>query len=207
MSYLRQKTNKELAEKILQEFENISLEFSGYQTKVNLECISGCGRCCFKPDIFCTPIELLPMVLHLIETDQANEVYEKLKNSKLERCFFLQVTDSEKLKGFCESYHFRPLVCRTFGVSARNGKNGYVEFSVCKEIKTTLIDSFDKLIKNIYVNESLDLPYIDSTSSKMATIDPQFFDEPKVINESLKIMLEKMLYLESLVKLDSEFSN
>lgn len=195
MNFSNLKNFEDLADSILREYGEISHTFSSFQKNNNLDCVSGCGKCCFKPDIYCSPIELLPLAMELLKRGEAQEVYEKCLTGEVERCYFLDVDNAEKYQGKCSEYQCRPLVCRTFGVSARHGKKDKVEFSVCKVIKEQKALEFQNMISKLEKNELKDMPFIDLAKNQLSTVDPRFLEKEYTINQSLKIMLEKVLLL------------
>jgi Fe-S-cluster containining protein len=183
-----------LAEQILNEFNQISEEFSHFQNKSKLNCIEGCGKCCFKPDIYCSPYELLPMALEFLARGEAQGIYEKCLGKEKERCVFLNVQDEVKFKAQCDAYLFRPLVCRTFGVSLRHGKNERVDVSVCKPLQETKKEIYNELIANSFSTSDLSLPFIDSCKARLVSIDPKLQETELPINQALKIILEEVLF-------------
>lgn len=185
--------DQKLASQISEEFTLISKEFSSYQKISGLTCIEGCGKCCFKPDIYCSPLELLPMALDLLNRGEAQGVYDRCVGKEQERCILLKVDNEEKFQARCEEYTHRPLVCRTFGVSARHGKNGKVDFSICKTIKEEKEEEFKKLVAKNHSAEDPTLPFIDTCKNRLATLDPRLLEEEFPVNQALKIILEKVL--------------
>ncbi len=194
----------QLSKLILKEYDEISKEFSHFQVDSKLTCITGCGKCCFKPDIYCSPIELLPMALQLLKSGEAEKYLELSLSKQDERCVFLNVSDERSFKASCSQYAFRPLVCRTFGVSARHFKNGKIDFSVCKTLKDNKPEEFNNLIQYQENLNNVKLPFIDLCKSRLVTLDPQFLDSEFPINKSLRIILEKILYLSSLYDFTQE---
>ncbi len=186
---------EELAQSILREFGTISRTFSQFQTGNNLDCISGCGKCCFNSEVYCSPIELLPLAMELLKRGEAQKVYDQCDTIEDKRCFFLVVDNAEKYHGKCGEYQHRPLVCRAFGVSARHGKNGQVDFSVCQVIKENKSGEFQAMLSKLASNELQDMPFIDYAKNQLASLDPRFLEREYPINQSLKIMLEKVLLL------------
>lgn len=180
---------------ILGEFESISQKFSAFQNANSLSCPPGCGKCCFKADIYCAPIELLPLAMELLERGEAEAYLEKCQDIKEDRCLFLSVQDEKTGKGVCTEYKYRPLVCRTFGVAPRHDKNGLVNFSVCTTLKETNPESFAKLQKRDFTD--VEIPFIDQSKNKLACLDPRLAEEEFPINESLAMILEKVLFYES----------
>ena len=179
----------------MHEFELISNEFSNFQKESNLQCLPGCGKCCFKPDVFCSPVELLPMALHLYQIGKAEDYLERSRLNQGFRCLFLNVANEAEFKGSCSKYEYRPLVCRTFGASARHVKNQKIEFSVCKILKEENSEDFKKLSQFQENNSERQLPFIDLCKNRLIALDPKFLDEEFPINKSLSIMLEKILFL------------
>lgn len=187
------KNFKELSQSILCEYEDLSKTFQNFQAKEKLNCLDGCSRCCFKPEIYCSPIELLPLALDLLERGEAEAVYARCLEKSHERCMFLNVTSEEKFQGHCTEYAFRPIICRSFGVSARRGKKDELEYSICNTIKEERAEAFRKLLEKNYDRNHVDLPYIDNAKNHLMTLDPRFLEEEHTINQSLKIILEKVL--------------
>ncbi len=184
-----------LAFEIMQEFVNISKEYSNFQNSNSLSCSSGCGRCCFKSDIYCSPIELLPLALDLIERGEAEKVLDNSLNHKANHCMFMNITDFKAGKGQCTEYEFRPLVCRTFGVAGKHDKDGRVSFSVCATLKeTNPLDYAALLVRKFECN---DIPFIDKSKNNLFCLDPDFLQEEFPINKSLSMLLDKLLLEQS----------
>lgn len=188
-----------LAEKILKEFNQISGEFSHFQNESKLGCIEGCGKCCFKPDIYCSPYELLPLALEFLAKGQAQKIYEMILGKEEERCVFLNVKDEIHFKAQCDAYAFRPLVCRTFGVSIRHGKNERVDISVCKPLQETKKEIYEDLLAKNFSPADLSLPFIDSCKSRLSSLDPKLQEVELPINQALKIMLEEVLFYSTFI--------
>ena len=188
--------DKNLAENIQKSFEEISEIFGQFQRTTGLHCRESCGKCCFKPDIYCAPIELLPLGLKLIEEKSAEEMLSKALAQVDKRCLLMKVTDEEKGLGSCSHYQYRPYVCRTFGVAARKDKYGHPEFSICKVIKEDFPAEHTQMLKDKF--KESELPYIELWRKKLDALDPKFLDEQFPINKSLAIILEKLLLIESL---------
>lgn len=188
--------DKNLAENIQKSFEEISEIFGQFQMTTGLHCREACGKCCFKPDIFCAPIELLPLGLKLIEEKRAEEILAQAISQVDQRCLLMNMTDEEKGLGRCSEYRFRPYVCRTFGVAARKDKYGLPDFSICKVIKEDYPAEHTQMLKDKF--QESELPYIELWRKKIDSLDPKFLDEQYPINKSLAIILEKLLLIESL---------
>lgn len=188
--------DKILADKILEEYEEISSVFSRFQNQTGLNCREQCGKCCFKKDIYCTPMEMLPLGLKLIKEKKAEEVLERCSTNLNERCILLKVTDEEKGFGYCTEYKYRPFICRSFGLAARKDKNGKAEFSSCKIIKEDHSLRFENLLKTEFSED--ETPFIEQWRKHLDALDPRFLEEQFPVNKSLAVLLEKLLFLESL---------
>jgi len=193
MSYSGPKRHKILADAILAEYNLVSAEFSAFQKSTKLNCYEGCGKCCFKPDIYCSPAELLPMALELIERGEAEKFLDNVDSIKDGRCVFLNVTDEENFKGSCKVYSHRPLTCRTFGVSLRHGKNNSINVSVCRPLKEGRALEFQQLVDNDFSPEDQSLPFIDTCKNRLTRIDPSLMEAEMPINDALRLILSKML--------------
>jgi Fe-S-cluster containining protein len=188
--------HKKLAAGILLELNKIYIEFSLFQEKSNLPCPTGCGKCCFKSDIYCTPIELLPMALDLLERKIAKEMYEKCLEHSADHCLFMLVSDREKGLGKCTEYIYRPLVCRTFGVAGKHDKNNKVAFSVCTTLREKHPESYDQLINSDLKNEKI--PFINNSKNKLFSFDPSFMEKELPINQALAVILNKVIFYSEL---------
>lgn len=193
-SYSGPKRHKILADAILAEFNLISDEFSSFQKSSKLNCYEGCGKCCFKPDIYCSPAELLPMAIELIERGLAERFLDEVDSIKNGRCVFLDVSDEENFKGSCKVYSYRPLTCRTFGVSLRHGKNNSIDLSVCKPLKEGRAQEYLELANQNFSDNNQPLPFIDTCKNRLTRIDPSLMEAEMPINDALKVILSKMLF-------------
>lgn len=183
--------HRSLAHEIMEAFANISSEYSSFQNKNSLSCAAGCGKCCFKSDIYCAPIELLPLALDLIDRGEAESVLEKCIKHEADHCMFMNISDLKAGKGQCTEYTFRPLVCRTFGVAGKHDKDGKVSFSVCTTLKETNAKNYTELLNK--KNDNSDIPFIDKAKNKLTCLDPRFLEKEFPINQALAMLLDKLL--------------
>lgn len=188
--------DKKLSNQIKIELDEIAGVFSEFQERSQLLCRKECGHCCFKKDIFCSPLELLPLGISLIKEKKAEEIYDLCLESLGERCLLLKVTDEEKGFGFCSQYEYRPYVCRTFGVGSRKNKYGNADLSICKIIKDDNEKTVNDLAGNMKKME--EVPCIEEWKKRLDVLDPGFLEQEYPINKSLSIILEKLLFLETI---------
>lgn len=178
---------KELSNAIHAKLTEVSHIFGSYQEKLGLICPEGCGQCCFKVDVSCSPYELLPMALHLIEKGSAEEILEKAKNSYGKHCLFLKVDDENLKLGSCSEYQYRPFVCRAFAIAARRGKHEKIDLSICK-----ILSEIKSSMPHISIADH-EVPQIDIWKKRLELIDPHLLENECPINQGIVIVLEKLL--------------
>lgn len=156
----------------------ISNHFNQLQETTGLKCLRSCGKCCNYNDIKCSVLEVLPLAFY-IKTNNLFEL-EKLilENPNQKICHLFQALTVDGKKGFCGQYHYRPSICRMFGVYAF--KNKFNEFK---------LGSCD-IIKNEYeINESEIVLDFESTMSYwtnlIENIDPYLASDINHINLSI----------------------
>lgn len=175
-----------LAIHILNELESSSELFTSFQRESGAICPSKCAHCCDNPRISCTPFELLPYVMRIVEDEKSLEYLEKLKSFKESHCFFVHYDNKELHQGYCTIYEYRPFICRSFGVSSRIGKGGQREHSVCRLLKS------EKLSTKL---EKKSAPEVTSLSQRLITITPELAERELLIKDAFKVMLEKVLFV------------
>ena len=166
----------------------MSAKSNAFKNASGLNCLSSCSRCCTKPDIMASPIEMLPLALTIIKSGAENSIFEVL-SKKSKTCALLTEANTDKTKGQCAAYQDRPVICRLFGFAKTNGKNE-AKFSGCKLIK----DNYPAQVTQI--EQSLELlsqaPNLSFWADKVRELEP-FLAQVMPINEALKIILEKVL--------------
>jgi Fe-S-cluster containining protein len=182
---------RELAQRISEKFNEVSLAFGQAQKNTGLRCPTDCGKCCLKPDISCAPIELLPLAYSLYDAGVGGDVLEKARNHSANHCVFLEVTNAALGNGRCREYEHRPYICRAFGLAARKGKNGETDYSLCQVLRSKLNGD-----QNLDLIE-FEIPFIDLWKKQLESIDFAFLEKEIPINEALVYMLEKILLIES----------
>ena len=155
----------QLATEVESLYTEMSTESNLYQARNKIYCPSKCSNCCKSPTVSATPLEMLPLAFHLINSNQVPTDWSK------DSCIFHH--------NGCSKYLYRPTVCRLFGWAQVSGKTAN-RLSVCP---TT--------IKN---NElSPDAPNIELWASKVRSLEPSLGTEILPINQALKLMVEKIL--------------
>ncbi|MBP9674102.1 MAG: YkgJ family cysteine cluster protein [Bacteriovoracaceae bacterium] len=186
------KEKKELAQKIMLTFEKMSTDVSQFQKESGLTCLEGCGKCCLNPETYATPLEFLPLALHLIEEGTAEVMWEKLSQTSQKSCLLYIANPENPHQGRCGVYAFRPSLCRLFGASGIQDKYGEMRLSVCHLIQE------DK--KEIYQKDRdlKSIPSMTEAMQKLYEVHPNLAQGTKRMNEALKEMLEVLLLEQSL---------
>lgn len=185
-----------VADQILGAYDEITSVFGSFQKQTGLNCREHCGKCCITKDIYCSPLEMLPLGLKLIADKKAEEYLDLCLTDTEDKCVLLKITDKEKGSAFCTQYNYRPFVCRTFAVAPRKNKNGAPDFSICKILREDHASRVDSLLKTQF--PEAELPFIEQWRKNFDAIDPRLLEEQLPIRKSLAVILEKLLFIESL---------
>lgn len=180
-------------EKVLaveQVYAELNKEMASFEGWANIHCVTGCGKCCFKPDIEATPLEFLPFALHLYKENKAEEWHEKLSTNTSSICLILDPQSTGA--GFCSSYIHRPLICRLFGFSARTNKYNKAELVTCQVIKTDQPDAVAAV--NAGIEQHKPVPVMNRFYMQLHAIDFEMTREFFPINEAMKRAIEVILH-------------
>ncbi len=171
-------------------FETLDGEIAAFQSWSGLYCPTGCGKCCFKPDIEATVLEFLPFALFLYRENQAFEWLEKIKNADSLLCVILNPTQGGA--GLCSQYTHRGLICRLFGYSARTNKYNKKELVTCQIIKSEQAVNVE--YTNTQIAEGKELPVMNQFYMQLHAIDAELAREFFPINEAIKRAIEVILH-------------
>ncbi|MFY0608354.1 MAG: YkgJ family cysteine cluster protein [Cyclobacteriaceae bacterium] len=174
-------------------FHQLDQEIAGFQSETGLHCISGCGKCCTKPDIDATPLEFLPFAFHLFLTGQAEAMLLKLKDKPNNVCVvYAPLSILDESQGSCSSYSHRGLICRLFGYGASRDKLGELRLATCKLIKEGQAKNCEKAITNIKSGQYV--PIFSDYYQRLAQIDFRLGHTILPINEAIKIAIEEVMH-------------
>jgi len=165
-------------------------EIAKVQLESGLHCISGCGECCKKPDIEATPLEFLPLALHLYDEGKAEKFLEELNASNEQICHVFRPFITN-FGGLCNEYPNRGLICRLFGFTARRDKEGHSELVTCKLLKTQQADQYNQAIENIKAGKKI--PVMSEFYTRLSSIDPSLANFYP-INEAMKQAVMTVLH-------------
>lgn len=174
-------------EAVFHELDRAILSFQSWSA---LHCKSGCGKCCFKPDIEATVLEFLPLAYFLYQNDLAYSWLEKVQSAEQEICHVLNPTQPGT--GLCSQYMYRGLICRLFGYSARTNKYGSRELVTCQIIKTEQQEGFENARQKIESGE--EVPVMNRYYMQLHAIDADLARDFYPINQAIRKALETVLH-------------
>lgn len=171
-------------------FQKLDAEIAQFQLATGMHCKSGCGKCCFKPDIEATSLEFLPFAVYLYREGLAEQWHEKLSASEQPVCLILNPTQPGA--GLCTEYRYRGLICRLFGYSARTNKYQKKELVTCQVIKTEEPAEYKKGV--MLVEEGGNVPVMSQYYMQLHAIDPDMTTEFYPINVAIRKALENVMH-------------
>lgn len=173
-------------------YQKLELEVSAFQTKSQLSCLAGCGKCCTNPEIDTSPLEFLPYALHLFLNGKAQETLTNLNNNPATHCSLYKAHSAlDPSKGSCSDYKYRALICRLFGYGANKNKYNQLQLVTCKIIKEKQKDTFEKTNQDI--NNGLEVPIFTDYYMNLSQIDFKLGNIILPINKALAYALEEVL--------------
>ncbi|WKN30574.1 YkgJ family cysteine cluster protein [Porifericola rhodea] len=173
-------------------YEELSREMQLFTQGTNLHCVSGCGKCCFKPDIDATILEFLPLALHLHTQGEAEKFLEKLKTfDSSQVCAVLLALGTDKQQGKCTQYNYRGMICRLFGFSLAFDKYGSKRLSTCNVIKTERVPELQRA--EAWIKEGRPAPVMRNYYFRLCNIDYRLTEKFYPINTAIRLALEEVL--------------
>ena len=175
-------------------YARLDKEIDTLQQSSGIHCLSGCGECCKKPDIECTPLEFLPLALELFDEGRAEQAWEELQNNSQSLCYVFR-PHITNFGGMCNAYPNRGLICRLFGFTARTNKEGQRELVTCKFIKEQQAEDYDQLVADLKAGKKI--PVMSEYYTRLTSIDPtlaEFYPINKAIQKALEIVMHYYAY-------------
>lgn len=171
-------------------FIRLDKDIASFQEWSGLHCVTGCGKCCFKPDIVATILEFIPFAHYLYKHSLAESWYTQLQSTQDTICLILNPTQSGV--GLCSEYMHRGLICRLFGFSARTNKYSKRELVTCQVIKTEFCESYSHTVNELE-NPQKAIPLMSQYHMQLISIDEDLARKHYPINEAIKKALEVVL--------------
>lgn len=188
------KTLPEKVAAVKRVYARLDKDIERMQQKSGLHCLSGCGECCKKPDIECTPIEFLPLALEIFDQGNAEQVWQELQEKKDTLCYVFRPHVTH-FGGMCNAYPNRGLICRLFGFTARINKESQPELVTCKFIKEEQAKEFEALTSAMKAGEKI--PVMGHYYTRITTIDPslaEFYPINKAMQKALEVVMHYYAY-------------
>ena len=181
-------------------FGILEKEMNAFQKGTGMACVSGCGKCCFKPDVEATVLEFLPLAYHLLLDNRAEDWLEKLnalQDSPV--CAVLQVMGTDQRSGKCSIYDKRGFICRLFGFSATFDKYGNKRLSTCSVIKSETPAAYEKAVA--WIEDGNQVPVMRNYYYRLCNIDHRLTQKFYPINTAIRLAIEEVLAYYSYRKL------
>jgi Fe-S-cluster containining protein len=175
-------------------YARLDKEIDTLQQSSGIHCLSGCGECCKKPDIECTPLEFLPLALELFDEGRAEQAWEELQNNSQSLCYVFR-PHITNFGGMCNAYPNRGLICRLFGFTARTNKEGQRELVTCKFIKQEQAEDYDQLVEDLKAGKKI--PVMSEYYTRLTSIDPtlaEFYPINQAIQKALELVMHYYAY-------------
>ncbi|KEO72106.1 Fe-S oxidoreductase [Anditalea andensis] len=173
-------------------FDELDSDVSLYLGKSGLTCYAGCGKCCMNPQVAATVLEFIPLAFDIYQKGNAEKAMDMLEQtSEQEYCMQFLKTAQDKESGVCNTYIYRGLICRLFGVSARRNKYGNKEMITCKKLKEGKQAIYQATTAGI--NMDMEVPMANDFYAKLSAIDINLSAETFPINQAIKKALEKVM--------------
>ena len=179
---------------VLRVYDLLEHHIRRLQSKTQLRCVEGCGRCCENPRIETTVTELLPLALELWRTKTADHWLAQIESSTHSgRCVFFQPDPVVPGKGRCGVYPFRPLVCRLYGFSANADKFNRLRLITCSIIKAAQKEEMDNAHKMI--NQGTRVPKMTDFGMRISQLDPIRGGQRMPSNQAVRAAVECIGFL------------
>lgn len=186
-----------LAAEVQEVFDQLDASITEFKQATTLHCKAGCWKCCHKADIEATPLEFLPLAMHLYKQGLAEEWLLRLESDSSPYCTVL--SPGSLASGKCSEYPHRGLICRLFGYSARKNKHGRKELVTCTIIKTEQTEPYQKAQEEI--DGGFPVPVMSHYYTRLVNLDASLAGELLPINAAIRKAIETVLQYYSYQKL------
>jgi len=189
---------QERVSQVLALFSEVDEEISAFQKKSSLHCAEGCGRCCENPEIETTVLDVLPLAYALWQEGLAEDTLHKISGSDkmkihdlgIEPCVFYKPDALVAGNGRCSVYLWRPLLCRLFGFSVKNDKQGKASLVTCPTMKKLCEREYQNVSQGL--ENGMNAPRMRDFAMQALSIDPYLGQEQLPINRAVKLALERV---------------
>jgi hypothetical protein len=161
-----------------------------FQRNTRLQCASGCGKCCLKPDIEASVLEFLPFAYHFYHENDFETVMKFVEAPESRICKLFKPLVIESEKGFCGNYDYRGLICRLFGYSAMRDKANKPTMFTCSIIKSA--PEYDEAL--VKLAKGLKVPYTADYYKRLSQIDYGLANEMLPINAAIRRAIQEVVH-------------
>jgi len=180
-------------------FVEVSDRARSFQARTGLTCPERCGACCESPHIETTELEMLPLADELVRAGKANTWYALAEKRDFRgQCVFYDQSPSDKMRGCCQAYRLRPLICRLFAFAGNRDKHGHVRLVTCKVIKKSRPAQAEKALSDVLSGKVIPMVMAD-LMMRASTLDPEMSRESLPINAAFKKAVERLWLYERLI--------
>ena len=172
-------------------FAHLEIETKALSASTGMRCITGCGRCCMKPDIEASPLEFLPLAFSWFIEGKAEEKLNELTSNSSGICLVFQPVHLSDRSGSCGDYAYRGLICRLFGYATSRDKNGARKLVTCNLIKTEHPEAYQVAVDKISNNEKI--PSFINYYQKLSQIDFRLANQMMPINAAIREALHEVM--------------
>ena len=173
-------------------FDCLENEISAFKSKFDINCISGCGKCCTKLDIEASPLEFLPWAFYLFLNGNAESMLSELKVRTSSICNIYQpLSLVDNNSGSCGNYQYRGLICRLFGYAATRDKYGKLRLATCKIIKERKATNYKNSV--VAIEKGMKIPVFTDYYMQLSQIDFNLGNTILPINKALEQALIEVL--------------
>ena len=136
-------------------------------------------------------LEMIPSAFHLLRTNQAELLLERIqKQADSNQCILFRPDLSRHDGGGCALYPYRPLVCRLFGFAGNRDRQGQVKLARCRDMPPAI-----QAISSNSGGESMaegDIPIFQAYGIAATVIHPDLGTRRMPINDALSQALAKV---------------
>jgi Fe-S-cluster containining protein len=185
---------------ILELFREVDAAAVGFQGLTGIRCPDGCGECCVRSRVETTAVEMLPLALELWNRNEAEFWLSRLVESAGSSvCVFYRADPGNPLKGRCEVYAFRPLICRLFGYLTVRNKYGKYVYGSCRVIKQKDPETYIRAVRLI---SDIEHPSVSTDYAiRIIGMDAGFGARMEPINTAASVALSRIGYRLDLTRL------
>jgi Fe-S-cluster containining protein len=170
-------------------FQSLDEEVMSFAQAQSVRCLPGCGACCQSPNIETTVAEMLPLAYELFQKGNAEDRAWNWSEQKGALCPQYESHPDRPAQGRCQTYAFRPAICRLFGYSGFRDKSGTIRFATCRKIQVQEGDKIQRIEGRLNRGES-SIPFLSEAHERVAEIGGNLAWEILPINEALRRALE-----------------